>query len=216
MRGTMKDELLEGMIGKCEEFYHAGNYERALEVSEEILREDGTVGIAWYFKGMSLYHMEKYEEAVVAFDKAIALEPDDSLNYYGRGISNYSMGEIELAVQDFNKTLELDDSDVDAAFMLYRCYSDSGEDAKADEELENACAIDSQKAIGLMQEYFEEFILFDEEASAEAKVGKMKKIVELKKRASGEEPSDDGGSSDSSSGSDSGNGLMKFVAKKQE
>lgn len=206
----MKEELLEGMIGKCEEFYHAGDYERALAAAEEILREDGKVGIAWYFKGMSLYHLEKYGEALKAFDKAIEAEPDDSLNYYGRGISNYSNGEVEKAVNDFKKTLELDDSDADAAFMLYRCYSDAGDDEKAGEALGDTFAINARKTIELMQEWFEEFILFDEEITAEEKVGRMKEIAELKKRAASEETPSSG-----SGGSDLGSDLMKFIAKKQ-
>lgn len=204
----MKDELLEGMIGKCEEFYHAGNYARALAEADDILREDSKVGIAWYFKGMSLYHLENYAEAISAFEKAIECEPDDGLNYYGKGISHYSLGDYEKAVSDFLKTLELDDADVDAAFMLYRCYSDEGDDAKAGQQLENSFSIDPHKTIELLVEYFEEFVLFEGDSSAEEKVEKMKQIVEFKKRLPEQESEPPGGFK--------GGEIMKFIAKKDE
>ncbi|MBI5159059.1 tetratricopeptide repeat protein [Candidatus Micrarchaeota archaeon] len=204
----MKDELLEGMIGKCEEFYHAGSYARSLAEADDILRQDGKVGIAWYFKGMSLYHLENYAEAVSAFDKAIECEPDDGLNYYGRGISHYSLGDYEKAVPDFSKSLELDDADVDAAFMLYRCYSDEGEDEKAGQQLEDSFSIDPHKTVELLEEYFEEFVLFESEPSAEEKVEKMKQIVEFKKRL----PEQDNSHPSSSKSGE----IMKFIAKKDE
>ena len=78
------DSRYEELIARSNQFYDAGDYEKALEVYEDASKLAPHYGFAWYMMGMSLFKMDKYDEAIGAFDIASSLDKDRPEPHLGK------------------------------------------------------------------------------------------------------------------------------------
>ena len=82
-------------------------------------------------------------KAITFLEKAIALDPNDQMTLSLLGVAHGTLGQYDKALIYFNKVVQLAPNSADAYFNLYLTYSNSGDKAKASENLVRAQQIDA-------------------------------------------------------------------------
>ena len=68
-----------------ERFYHAGNYEQALEALQAAPGENPQEPVLHYWMGRCFYELRDYGKAISSLERAVALEPNNSEYHHGLG-----------------------------------------------------------------------------------------------------------------------------------
>ena len=178
----MADELIEGEISRCSELYDSGLNEEALKCYNEIIEFMPEVGIGWYLKGMCLYKIDKFDEAIGCFDKAGEIDKDQYLPFQAKGMALVRLFRFEEAIQCFRQALERNPKDVETMFLVAACFIFLGDEEKAREWVNTAMRFDPLKTKGLLQSFFETFVLKDENITSDEKLDIQKMIDELGKK----------------------------------
>ena len=98
------------------DFYHEGNYEKALEYCNAALDVEGldeeNRAFIWYFKGLSHHELYQYDEANRCYNETLNLTDffsDNVLAKYWnhRGIACYELKQYDEAITSYNKSLKL-------------------------------------------------------------------------------------------------------------
>lgn len=87
-----------------------GDLETALQLTEEILKEQDQLPNVWYLKGTILYNMqdvEGFEEAVEAYRKVLAITPDYPAAWYALANVYDGLEEYEQAIEACEHALAL-------------------------------------------------------------------------------------------------------------
>lgn len=85
----------------------AGNLEVALELFDQVIKNNDSDINAWYNRGVVLFDLERLEEAIISYEKALELKPDFYQAWNNRGNILISLGKLEEAVISYDKALEL-------------------------------------------------------------------------------------------------------------
>ena len=91
-------------------FDSQGEYERAIEKMDEVIRLDPQCAAAYSGRGFATLHIGRNQEALRDYNEAIRLAPDapDLYNsYYNRGLVYSDLGQHRQAIQDFNEAIRL-------------------------------------------------------------------------------------------------------------
>ncbi|MGH1521995.1 MAG: tetratricopeptide repeat protein [Nitrosopumilus sp.] len=65
-------------------FYHLGEYEKAIEIYDQVILYDEQNIFVLHNKGLALESLGKYEEAITWYDKALEIEPDNDTALSGK------------------------------------------------------------------------------------------------------------------------------------
>ena len=84
-----------------------GDYEKALQVFDEVLFEHSEYKEAHLAKAITLLQMKHFSESRASFDRAIELDDQYAQAYADRGILNDRVGRPEAALRDYRKALEI-------------------------------------------------------------------------------------------------------------
>lgn len=99
------------------ELFKAGQYNAALDASNNAIALDPNYALAWNSKGAALVNLGRYDEALVASNKAIELDPNLAKAWNNKGLALDHLGRYEEALAAFNRAGE-----VDPAYTLSDVY----------------------------------------------------------------------------------------------
>ena len=91
--------------------FENGEYERGIELFNQILEEDPEEGRAYYNLGVGYFKIDNYGEAIKAFTSAIKISPRDSLSIQYRGRVYYMMGDFKSSLSDYDRVVQLKPED---------------------------------------------------------------------------------------------------------
>jgi len=74
--GLLSEFKKNSLIRKAHELNSKGEYQKAIECYDEILRTDLYYTNAWYGKSVVLRELGKYQDALEANEKALELDPE--------------------------------------------------------------------------------------------------------------------------------------------
>lgn len=77
----------------------AGNYRRALELMEQVVRSEPDNADAWNYIGFSSRKLNRFEQALAAYQQALDIDPEH------RGANEY-LGELYLQMGELDKARE--------------------------------------------------------------------------------------------------------------
>lgn len=86
----------------------SGNYERALELYEQALRIDSSLGAAWHNAGICFMEERQYMEARRSFQRAADLLVTDPRPYESLGVLYLRQGFAREAYEQYGRALERD------------------------------------------------------------------------------------------------------------
>lgn len=113
-------------LTQAEQAKAAGDYDTALALFEDILRENPGITSAHLGVGDIQLEQENYEEAEVAFRRATRLEPGNFDAQYGLGVALQMLNRLAEAVEAYHKALTIRPDDFDANLNLATTYLQQG------------------------------------------------------------------------------------------
>jgi len=101
-----------------------GDYERAIELMDEVLELDSGLPEPHYFKAEAYRMLEDNAPAIRSYDAAIQIDNTFAPAFLGRGRVLLERGS-ELAINDFERAVELDPTFTEAYITLAEYYADN-------------------------------------------------------------------------------------------
>ena len=83
-------------------------YEKAIEIYDQILKLEPNNHKAIYYKGVSYFYMNDFEKALKYYLKSLEIKPDYKFAYYNIGLAYESMGDLHRALKYYKNALEID------------------------------------------------------------------------------------------------------------
>ncbi|MEF9952822.1 MAG: tetratricopeptide repeat protein [Clostridium sp.] len=103
-----------------------GDFEKTIEIYEDILKEKGENEFIYMTLGKLCIHVEKMKRAQMCFNSILKINPDNKEAYYYIGYIKYFENKFEEAIENINRSIENEDSEA-AVFLRARCYLESGD-----------------------------------------------------------------------------------------
>jgi tetratricopeptide (TPR) repeat protein len=91
----------------ADEAFRTRNYEKAIGLYFEFLRDFPEDFAAWCNLGISLGRMGRPEDALKCFDRALELDPRSADAWHNRGLSLGSLGRREEELECYDRALEI-------------------------------------------------------------------------------------------------------------
>ena len=99
-------------FGSAYIFYLSGDYEKSINLLEEIKKEDNSINrisyLIYFVLGHIYYEQSKFSESLSCINESIIINPQFAKNYFLRGKIYKVFGKTELAKNDFNKSFVID------------------------------------------------------------------------------------------------------------
>jgi len=106
--------------------YDAGRYSEALALTEQALKQDDKLSVAWTLKGECLLKLGNSSEAMNAFNKALEIEPRDFIVLTAKGALLDDTGKREEALKVFEDVLSIKPDYAHAWFYKARALARFG------------------------------------------------------------------------------------------
>jgi tetratricopeptide (TPR) repeat protein len=119
-----------------------GNSEEALQLFNEIVKQDEKDFNAWLQIGILHYNAKRFEAARISYAKAISLNTEYFLAHLNSGKLELSQKNYEGAVAEFTKALAIDANSSDANYLLGESYLQNKKGSLAVGYLNKAIEID--------------------------------------------------------------------------
>lgn len=161
----MGDKLVEGKLEKCTALYDCGLCRDALACYNEVVEFKPECGVSYYLKGMCLYRLGKFQEAIECFEKSVGLDKDEQLPHQAKGICLMRLKKFEPAIHCFKKALQKNPREVETMFLISCCFLFLEDEQSAREWVDISRKLDPMQARGMLQLFFEIFVLGSEELS---------------------------------------------------
>jgi tetratricopeptide (TPR) repeat protein len=137
----------EELFVKGDEYYSAGEYEKAIEYFTKAIEQDPECALCYRKRGNIHYALRHYDEAIADFSDAIEIDPEDVSTYEIRGLTYHVTGRYSDAVHDFTMIIELHpDNEAYYYYLRGSIYHDMGEVEHAISDLETACDMGENEA----------------------------------------------------------------------
>lgn len=102
---SSKEQELEAKMILANDLVTSGQFEKALQVADEILAIDSTLLNAKLFKGVLLTKMEKYKEGVMLLEEVIKTDADNLHANFYLGLAYLSLEQYKTSCDFFTKAL---------------------------------------------------------------------------------------------------------------
>lgn len=104
-------EELFGKIEQAEQAYNQNDYDRALQIINEVISLDAHNPFAFNTRGNILVAQQRLDEALSDFNRGIALDSSLSPLFYNRGRLYATLENHEAAIADLEKSVQLNAKD---------------------------------------------------------------------------------------------------------
>jgi tetratricopeptide (TPR) repeat protein len=87
-----------------------GDYCKALEYFNLVIKLDSANKEAWHNKGISIYKLGRYSEAIKCFTEALTLDPRNAVSWYCKGLALLYTGKLQQGTKCYERAVKLDPS----------------------------------------------------------------------------------------------------------
>lgn len=168
----------EKAVGVLEEIYQKGislfkekEYNKALDIFDEIIRGNPKFIQAYFAKATLLSNQGKYNEAIFELNKIIKVDNLFIEAYYLMGVLFDRLGDLNKAAEVFQKVIYINPEVVLAYFNLGNIFSYQKKFKKAQREFKNAIDILSKRPS-------DETVAFSEDVTTDVLLAACKKNIE--------------------------------------
>ncbi len=124
---------------------NVGQIDAAQQALETAAKENSKDPYAWYNLGLLYKNTNSPERAIEAFRRVIDIDASDPDTWYFLGSVHAQLKQFTQAIDAFNHALKLNPYHASSQFGLARAYQQSGDQAKAKENLERFQYITEKK-----------------------------------------------------------------------
>jgi tetratricopeptide (TPR) repeat protein len=129
---TLKEIRNNYLFGKANAYDQANLLKRAVEVYEEILRQDPNNLAVFLNLGGLYYRRGMVEKAIVSYERVIALNPKHYHGHYWLAMCYWKLERYYAAINTLEEVIELLPTFKDALNLIGECYEQIGEAGKAE------------------------------------------------------------------------------------
>ncbi|GJD19278.1 hypothetical protein RIVM261_042340 [Rivularia sp. IAM M-261] len=125
---------VDALLTQISQDLEKGNYQKALERCNAVLKLDENNFAAYFFRGFAYSHLEQYEAAVVDFEQAIRIDPNSAYPYFGRGFARVQLEKYRDSLADFEQAIKIEPEFAHAYFWqgIAKANLAQTDEAKAD------------------------------------------------------------------------------------
>ena len=104
---SYSERTLNEILTQAETAAQTRDYQKTLQLCDEVLAEDQQNLRAWDLKGFVCYFLQRYDDSLAACQRALQIKPDHPYALKGLGINLGQRGELDEALQAFEKCVAL-------------------------------------------------------------------------------------------------------------
>lgn len=127
-------------------FYLAGDYAKAIECYEEIVRRKSNSSEARFNLGVAYREFGDKQKSIECFRESIRLDPNSPVAYSNLGLNYKELGDIQEAIEAFKEAIRIKPDYNKARWNLGMAYVEAGDFANALKECEILAKSDKQHA----------------------------------------------------------------------
>ncbi|MEW6455678.1 MAG: sulfatase-like hydrolase/transferase [Acidobacteriota bacterium] len=134
-----KDKIeLFNLLTSCKEDTLAGNFDKAIEKINKVIKEDPDIPDAYFSLGNTYFKMKNYEKAIESFKKTLELKPDYDFAMLNLANCYRILGKLDEAISEIETFLKYDPKDSQAFYILGDIYLEKKDYKKAFENFQKA------------------------------------------------------------------------------
>ncbi|MFB0561917.1 MAG: tetratricopeptide repeat protein [Candidatus Lokiarchaeia archaeon] len=142
----MDSQKVKDLVNKGNEFFHQGNFEKAIQYYDEALALKPEHSEALFNKANALCELGKLREAISFFDKALEINPQDWEALHNKGNVLLNLYCFDEALGCYNKALEINPKDAETIFNKGNLLFRLGKFKEAAKLFDEALALNPQLA----------------------------------------------------------------------
>lgn len=114
------------------------DYKGAIKDYDKAIKEDKTIKVAYFNRGICELALKDFKAAMADFDKTIALDPEYKEAYYSRATIYVSQQKYKEALPDLNKVIALDQTTPNALTLRGQILAQTGDKKAACKDFQMA------------------------------------------------------------------------------
>jgi len=130
------------LSSKASDLLNDGKYEEAIEKFTELISEDPSNPIFYFYRGASFDKIGDTDKALEDFQKSVELKPDFTLPIASIGKIYAKKKDFEKAIEFYKKAVESGDQDATTYYNYAVCLMNLGKNTQAKEVLEKLISLD--------------------------------------------------------------------------
>ncbi len=130
------------LSSKASDILNDGKYEEAIEKFTELISEDPSNPIFYFYRGASFDKIGDTDKALEDFQKSVELKPDFTLPIDSIGKIYAKKKDFEKAIEFYKKAVESGDQDATTYYNYAVCLMNLGKNTQAKEVLEKLISLD--------------------------------------------------------------------------
>lgn len=174
----MDSEKVKELLNKGNEFFHQGEFERAIQYYDEALALEPEYSEALFNKGNALCELGKFKEAIIFFDKALEINPQDWEALHNKGNALLKLFRFNEALGCYGRALELNPNDTDTLYNKGNLLLRLGKFEEAAQQFEKALALNPQMIEASLNRALA-LLVFSKPSECEDTISKVESVLEL-------------------------------------
>ncbi|MEA2116778.1 MAG: tetratricopeptide repeat protein [Thermodesulfobacteriota bacterium] len=142
-------EDLQQIYHKALAAHEQEDYERAVELYEQILVRFPDADLVLYNQGLALYQLNRFAEAASVFARAAEIRDDDADTWFNLGLALKQDSRYPEACRAYERALKLAPDDADIVFNLANCCREGGYPEQAAAYYDKLLNIEPEHVSGL-------------------------------------------------------------------
>ncbi|MGE5258062.1 MAG: tetratricopeptide repeat protein [Hyphomicrobiales bacterium] len=139
--GNQQKEMFAHAISE----FLKNNYEKSLELLNQILEKDPNHRLALITRGTAHLKLNLADSAFSDFSRAISVDPSYPRAFHMRGVAHDILGNDDEALADFSKAIELDPGYGAAYYSRAALYAKMGKEESATDDIETVTHLTNYK-----------------------------------------------------------------------
>ena len=104
---TEDEKIIKSFLGKAIAANYAGDYNKAIKITDAVLEIKPDDAEAWHSKGIALGNLKHHEKALEAFNEALQIEPDNTRTWRVKCLALSHLSRFEEALEAANNALKI-------------------------------------------------------------------------------------------------------------
>lgn len=126
-----KKNYLEELVKEGEREASKNNFEKALNIFDEVIRIDSSFDIAYVDKALVLEKMGRLDDSLELTLKTLEINPKNAVAWHNRGLTLIKIKKYAESIDCFDKAISLDENYSKAWYNKGRCLEMQGQTESA-------------------------------------------------------------------------------------
>jgi tetratricopeptide (TPR) repeat protein len=132
---------VDALLTQISEDLDKGNFQKALEGCNAVLKLDENNFAAYFFRGFTYSNLGQYELAIKDFEQAITIDASSAYPYFGRAFAHVQLEKYRESIADLEQTIKMEPEFAHAYFWRGVAKANLAQTDEAKADLEKAAEL---------------------------------------------------------------------------